>query len=148
MRASWALLIAALVVGVPIGLGAYTFVYARGAAYLVDDPAACANCHVMREQYDGWHKSSHRAVATCNDCHTPAGFVPKYLVKAENGFRHSLAFTTGWFPEHIRITDADRRVTEGACRKCHTPITEAIEGHPSAEPLACTRCHDDVGHLH
>jgi cytochrome c nitrite reductase small subunit len=38
-----------LVVGVPlglaVGLGAYTFVYARGYAYLSNDPAACANCH-------------------------------------------------------------------------------------------------------
>ena len=144
MRWSVGLAIVAAAVGVAIGLGAYTFVYARGASYLVDDPAACANCHVMREQYEGWYKSSHRSVATCNDCHTPAGFVPKYLVKAENGFRHSLAFTTGWFPEHIRITDADRRVTEGACRKCHAAVTETID-HP-AGALACTRCHDDVGH--
>ena len=61
-----------VVIGVAVGIGAYTFVYARGWSYLTDDPAACANCHVMREQFDGWLKSSHRAVATCNDCHTPA----------------------------------------------------------------------------
>jgi nitrite reductase (cytochrome c-552) len=26
----------------------------------MDDPAACANCHIMREHYSGWSKSSHR----------------------------------------------------------------------------------------
>jgi cytochrome c nitrite reductase small subunit len=45
-------------IGLAVGVGGYTFVYARGGSYLTDDPAACANCHVMREQYDGWIKSS------------------------------------------------------------------------------------------
>jgi nitrate/TMAO reductase-like tetraheme cytochrome c subunit len=40
--------------GVAVGVGVYTFAYARGWSYLTDDPAACANCHVMREQFDGW----------------------------------------------------------------------------------------------
>jgi cytochrome c nitrite reductase small subunit len=38
-----------MAVGVVIGLGGYTFLYARGASYLTDHPAACANCHIMRE---------------------------------------------------------------------------------------------------
>jgi formate-dependent nitrite reductase cytochrome c552 subunit len=37
-----------------------------------NDPAACANCHVVKDQYDGWLKSSHRAVAVCSDCHIEA----------------------------------------------------------------------------
>ena len=56
-----------VVIGVAVGIGVYTFAYAKGWSYLTDDPAACANCHVMREQFDGWLKSSHRAVATCNN---------------------------------------------------------------------------------
>ncbi|MBE2216221.1 MAG: NapC/NirT family cytochrome c, partial [Opitutaceae bacterium] len=56
--------------GAALGICGYTFIYAKGYSYLVNDPAACANCHVMEEQYSGWMKSSHRAVATCNDCHT------------------------------------------------------------------------------
>src|SRR5688572_32577853 len=43
-----------------------------------------------REHFDAWNKSSHRAVATCNDCHTPHNLVGKYTVKAKNGFWHSL----------------------------------------------------------
>jgi cytochrome c nitrite reductase small subunit len=62
-------LILGVSIGMAIGLGVYTFVYAKGASYLTNNPASCANCHIMNEQYDGWLKSSHRAVATCNDCH-------------------------------------------------------------------------------
>jgi len=112
----------ALALGTAAGIGTYTFTYAKGASYLGDDPASCANCHVMREHLDAWIKSTHHAVATCNDCHTPAGFIPKYFTKAEHGFFHSLAFTTDNFHEPILISDRSRRVTENACRKCHQDI--------------------------
>jgi cytochrome c nitrite reductase small subunit len=145
-----ALVAAAVTVGLAAGVGAYTFGYARGASYLTDDPEACANCHVMEEQLAGWTKSSHRAVAVCNDCHTPPGLAPKYFTKALNGWHHSLAFTTGDFPDPIRITPRNRAVTEQACRKCHAPIVAAVDAHArgAAEPLACLACHRDVGHLH
>src|SRR3954466_10058793 len=78
-----------ILAGVLLGTGTYTVRYAEGFSYLSPDPKACVNCHVMREQYDGWQHASHHAVATCNDCHVPPAFVPKYLVKAENGFWHS-----------------------------------------------------------
>jgi cytochrome c nitrite reductase small subunit len=134
-------------IGLAIGVGGYTFVYAKGGSYLTNDPAACANCHIMQPQYDQWHASSHRAVAVCNDCHTPPGLVPKYATKALNGFFHSYAFTTGDFPEPIQITARNRRVTEQACRKCHAELTEAIEGpHRPGQEMACLRCHWDVGH--
>jgi cytochrome c nitrite reductase small subunit len=87
-------LILGIAIGVVVGLGVYTFVYAKGASYLMNDPASCVNCHIMNEQYDGWLKSSHRAVATCNDCHMPANFLGKYATKASNGFWHSFYFTS------------------------------------------------------
>lgn len=141
-----------LAIGVPLGLamgiGIYAFVYAKGYSYLTNDPAACANCHIMNDQYNGWLKSSHHSVAVCNDCHTPAGFIPKYVTKAENGFRHSYAFTTGWFSEPLRITDHDRDVANEACRKCHQDIVDAIEGpHPRSSMLSCLPCHRGVGHM-
>lgn len=137
-----------LVLGIAAGIGGYTFIYAKGASYLTDDPTACANCHVMHEQYDGWVKSSHRSVAVCNDCHTPAGLVPKYVTKARNGFWHSFYFTTGLFPEPIQITARNRDVTEGACRKCHAAIVDVLEANGREDrPLACIRCHSSVGHL-
>jgi nitrate/TMAO reductase-like tetraheme cytochrome c subunit len=64
--------------GLAIGLGGYTFIYSKGYSYLTNNPAACANCHVMRAQYDAWLKSSHRSAATCNDCHTPHNIFGKY----------------------------------------------------------------------
>jgi cytochrome c nitrite reductase small subunit len=131
--------IAAGFVGVAGGLGTFTFVYAEGSSYLTDDPEACANCHVMQEHYDRWRKSTHHAVAVCNDCHTPVGFVRKYYVKAKNGFHHSWAFTSGDFHEPIEITPSNRAVTEEKCRHCHGDMAAAIRD-------SCIRCHDDVGH--
>jgi cytochrome c nitrite reductase small subunit len=134
--------------GAAIGIGGYTFIYAKGYSYLTNDPGACANCHIMQEQYDGWVKSSHRAVAVCNDCHTPPGIVGKYMTKASNGFWHSFYFTTGGYPDPIRITRRNHNVTEQACRKCHSEIVEAIEGpHKDTPDVSCVRCHSTVGHL-
>ena len=87
-----------------VGLGGFTFFYGQGFSYLSDEPKACINCHIMQSVYDRWNHSSHKAVATCNDCHTPNFFFGKYIVKAINGWNHSLAFTTGNFPEPLRIT--------------------------------------------
>jgi cytochrome c nitrite reductase small subunit len=140
-------LILALALGLAAGVGGYTFVYARGASYLTNDPEACANCHVMREHFDGWVKSSHRAVAVCNDCHTPHALVPKYLTKTSNGFWHSFAFTTGRFPEPLRIKPHNRDIAERACRRCHQEIVEAIDArHRPGAPLSCIGCHHSVGH--
>lgn len=140
--------IAVVTAGILTAIGGYTFIYAKGYSYLTHDPAACANCHVMENHYRAWMKSSHRAVATCNDCHTPPGFVPKYATKALNGFNHSVAFTTGRFHEPMQITARNFAVTEKACRKCHGDIVQAIEGPATPDdPLSCIRCHATVGHL-
>ena len=148
-RVPFTLVLLAVTVGLAAGIGAYTFVYARGASYLTNDPAACANCHIMREQYDGWIASSHRAVAACNDCHTPHAVLGKYATKALNGFWHSFAFTTGRFDEPIRINERNRAVTESACRSCHADIVHAIDAAPKrGSALPCIQCHRSVGHLH
>jgi cytochrome c nitrite reductase small subunit len=132
------------------GLAGYTFVYARGYSYLQNDPAACGNCHVMREQLDGWVRSSHRAVAVCNDCHAPHDIIGKYATKMRNGFWHSFYFTTGAFHEPIRITPRDRTIAETACRGCHAEIVQAMGApprHGGDADLSCIRCHSSVGHM-
>ena len=140
--------VAVITIGLALGVGGYTFVYAKGASYLTNDPRACVNCHVMREQYDGWIAGSHRAVATCNDCHAPHDLVGKYWTKALNGFWHSFYFTTGRFPDPIQITARNRAVTEGACRHCHAAIVQAIDTAPyRGTALSCLGCHASVGHL-
>jgi cytochrome c nitrite reductase small subunit len=141
--------LAVLLLGSALGLGAYTFAYAKGWSYLTDDSGACANCHVMNEQHDGWTKSSHRAVAVCNDCHVPHDFLGKYYTKARNGFWHSYYFTTGDFVEPIRATAASRGIAEANCRRCHQAIVGAM-GTPRPagyRELSCVRCHGSVGHL-
>lgn len=136
-----------IAIGLAIGIGGYTFIYAKGGSYLTNDPGACANCHIMQDYYDAWIKSSHRSVAVCNDCHTPPGFVAKYATKASNGFWHSFAFTSGRFPDPLRIKPHNREITEQACRKCHSEIVDAIETpHEDAPVLSCVRCHASVGH--
>jgi cytochrome c nitrite reductase small subunit len=103
----------------------------------------------MGEHFAAWMKSSHRQVAVCNDCHTPHSFVGKYVTKASNGFWHSFYFTTGRYPDPLRITPRNHEVTEGACRHCHDEIVASIE-HDAAgdtgERLSCVRCHATVGH--
>lgn len=134
--------------GAALGVGGYTFIYAKGASYLTNNPQACANCHVMQNHYDGWMKSSHRAVAVCNDCHAPHTLVGKYWTKADNGFWHSFKFTTGKFPDNIQMREVNRRVTEKACLHCHRQIVDAITPipHTAENMTSCIRCHGGVGH--
>lgn len=144
-RASMAI---AVLLGASAGIAGYTFLYARGVSYLTNDPAACANCHVMRDHFEAWSRSSHHSVAVCNDCHAPTDFVGKYATKASNGFWHSYAFTTGRFHEPIRITPRNRAIAENACRTCHADVVAAIEGpHAAKDGTSCLRCHDSVGHM-
>ena len=145
------LVILGIAAGLAVGIGLYTFVYAKGYSYMSNDAVSCTNCHVMQEQYDGWQKSSHHAVATCNDCHTPHDILGKYAVKASNGFWHSYYFTLGGFHEPIQIKGSNLRVTEQSCRECHGNMVESITVSHSQEEIneiSCIRCHRNVGHPH
>jgi cytochrome c nitrite reductase small subunit len=150
-------LLAGALVGAFAGSGIYTFVSASGTSYLGEDPATCVNCHIMREQYDGWRHASHHAVATCNDCHLPHdNALHKYFVKAMNGYHHSKAFTLQDFAEPIRIKPGNAEVLEENCRRCHGELTAGITEHGTlgvptdptqkADLYGCVRCHQDVGH--
>lgn len=128
------------------GLGGYTFRYAEGTSYLSDDPEACVNCHVMRDQFESWNHSSHRNWATCNDCHTPTAFVGKWFTKAVNGYNHSVKFTTGHFPEPIVIRERNRRIALDNCVQCHAILVSQMAVHPGRAELDCVFCHGNVGH--
>ena len=138
------LLLAAATAGLALGVGGYAFHYARGTSYLGNDPASCANCHVMNDQYAGWQAGPHHKVATCNDCHTPAAFFAKYLVKATNGWHHSTAFTLGGFPDVIRARPESSAIVEANCRRCHAALVGDISHDGDTR---CVRCHASVGHL-
>jgi cytochrome c nitrite reductase small subunit len=134
--------------GILAGVGGYTFFYARGAAYLSDDPNACANCHIMRDQLNSWQKSSHHNVATCNSCHTPHDLVGKYATKLENGYHHSRAFTFQDWHEPIRMRASSASIVLHNCTECHKQLVSQLPAHmaePDA-PVNCITCHRDVGH--
>lgn len=125
-----------------LGLGAYTFYYAKGYSYLTDDPKACMNCHVMRDYYTAWEVSSHRSV-TCNGCHVPRHPVNKYVVKADNGFRHSFAFTFE-NTQVFRLKPHGRAVVEQNCIHCHESVVGSISHGDGGK--RCFDCHHGMGH--
>ena len=113
----------AVAVGILGGLGTFTVGYGNGLSYLTNDPTACANCHL------------------------PHNFVGKWLTKADNGFFHALAFTTGDFHEPIQIKARNRRVTQGACLHCHSELANALlPAEHGGDMQLCVHCHSDVGH--
>ena len=141
-------LLLASAIGLFAGVGGYTFYFGKGFSYLSNDPKACVNCHVMREQYDGWQKAAHHAVATCNDCHTPHDLIGKYMTKASNGYHHSKGFTLQDFHEPIMIKPGNSSVLQKNCVTCHQDIVDGINTHPGnpKKMLNCVHCHREVGH--
>jgi cytochrome c nitrite reductase small subunit len=145
-RLAWGAIVVLL--GVAIGVGGYTFVYAEGASYLSTDPKQCVNCHIMRPQYADWQHASHHTAATCVDCHLPASGVEKYVAKARNGWNHSKAFTLQDFPEPIRITQPNAAILQANCLRCHGDLIHDLvpEGTSERDSIQCVHCHDAVGH--
>jgi cytochrome c nitrite reductase small subunit len=136
-------LLLALGLGTLAGLGAYTFQFAKGLAYLSDEPAACANCHIMDDYLDSWLKSSHHTRAVCNDCHTPQHVIGKWVSKADNGWNHSVRFTLQDFAQPIRIRPVNMDAVETNCVRCHAELTNDIR---HAGGTTCVHCHSGVGH--
>ena len=137
------------VIGLSLGLGSFTFIYGKGYSYLQDDPKACVNCHIMKDQYDSWSKSSHKSVATCNSCHSPQEFYLKYLNKAENGFNHGWKFTSGKYRDPIRIREHNFDIAMKSCLHCHGDLMNSAQHEkPLLEGRSCVQCHRDVGHSH
>lgn len=137
----------AVIVGVALGQGAYTFRYAEGLSYFSTNPKACVNCHIMQAHYDGWQKASHHNAATCVDCHLPHEFIPKYIAKAEHGYWHSKGFTFQDFHEPIRMTAKSEHDLQHSCLHCHADLVhELVSVKPAQEELNCIHCHRTVGH--
>ena len=138
-----------ILLGFVLGMSSFTFIYGKGYSYFQDDPKACVNCHIMRDQYDSWNKSSHHNVTTCNSCHTPENFYFKYFNKFENGFMHSLKFTTGIYKDPLRIRQHNFNIAMASCFKCHSHLLDSLSHQESLkEGRACVGCHRDVGHSH
>jgi len=142
------LLVLAICIGVLLGLGTYTFDYAEGLSYLSNDPRACVNCHIMNDEYKGWTKGSHHAIATCNDCHLRHSFPEYYIDKTTNGWNHSKAFTLQDFHEPIMINEWNSRILQGNCLRCHGEfVHEIVAGNKTdISSVKCVTCHMNVGH--
>ena len=130
------------------GLGAFTFRYGEGFSYFSTDPRACANCHIMNEQYRSWSLGPHHASAKCVECHLPHDFVSKYIAKADNGYRHSKGFTFLDFHEPIQIKPRNAAILQENCMRCHEDFVHQIVrgGVRNAEEAQCVHCHRGVGH--
>ncbi len=106
--------------GVAVGLGMLLVRVSEVSSYLSDHPRVCLNCHVMTPEYTTWARSSHRQVATCNDCHVPHdSLLRKYAFKAMDGLRHAAIFTLRREPQVIRALPASQQVIQENCRRCH-----------------------------
>jgi len=147
-RATRSVVLLAVLAVILLGVGSYTFLYAKGLSYMSDDPEVCINCHIMQSQYDSWQKSSHHAVAVCVDCHLPHDFLGKYIAKADNGWHHSKGFTLQNFHEPIMIKAPNARILQDNCLACHQDMVhELVVGvNGPAEAVRCVHCHVTVGH--
>jgi cytochrome c nitrite reductase small subunit len=148
LRGGWAGVVLACLVGVLLGASGWTFHTARGTSYFSSDPTACINCHLMREPFDSWQKSSHHAAATCVDCHLSQHPLGKWVTKADAGFRHSWAFTFQTFHEPLQLHPRSRQVLHDNCLRCHRELLgQQLACSAMAEDVgSCLRCHGDVGH--
>ena len=138
----------ALTFGAALGLGAFTFTYAEGMSYFSTDPRACANCHIMNDQYASWSKGPHHAAAGCVDCHLPHDLVGKYRAKASNGYHHSKGFTLQDFHEPIQIKPGNAAILQASCLRCHGDfVHEIVARNKTAEDaVLCVHCHRGAGH--
>jgi len=140
-----------ILVGIPVGLGAFTFHYAEGLSYFSNNPQTCVNCHIMNNEYDSWAKSGHHHVATCNDCHLPHQLVGKMIAKTRNGWNHSRAFTMQDFHEPIMIGPRNAAILQENCLRCHADLAHDISEMQASsgratDAVSCVHCHKGVGH--
>lgn len=144
-----------IILGIGLGLGIYIFFVSNAASYLSDEPETCINCHVMNSQYASWQHSSHREVATCNDCHVPHNNVfNKYFFKAKDGMRHASMFTLRMEPQVIRIKEAGKKVVHQNCIRCHESLLhdrsmQAVvnsDNFHTRTARQCWDCHRETPH--
>lgn len=114
--------------------------------YLGNNPATCNGCHVMDSAYEGWYHGDHKGRANCIDCHLPHDPVPKYLVKAESGYRDITAFVSGNIPDAIRTTESSKNVIQQNCRRCHAQTVVNIADGLMDSDRYCFDCHRTVAH--
>ncbi|MCF8368046.1 MAG: cytochrome c nitrite reductase small subunit [Bacteroidales bacterium] len=140
--------------GILVGLALYIFNISNAVSYLSDESETCINCHVMNPQYATWNHSSHREVATCNDCHVPHNNVfNKYYFKAKDGLRHATVFTMRAEPQVIFIKEEGKEVVQNNCIRCHDKlltnnviVARLDRSKHFREDRSCVECHRHTPH--
>ena len=145
-RTTTAGIVLALAFGVLAGLGAYTFQLRRGAFLLQQRPAACANCHVMRDAVRLLAEvaaTTRAPPATTATCRTTCA-------RASTWRRRATAGTTRE-ASRCRTSPSrsgSRRRTWPTCsklhRSCHADMVSDIAGARPGGPTRsarCTHCH-------
>ncbi|PKQ65580.1 cytochrome c nitrite reductase small subunit [Labilibaculum filiforme] len=140
--------------GIFVGLGFYVLYLSKAASYLSDNPETCVNCHVMAPQFATYQHSSHREVATCNDCHVPHNnVINKYYFKAKDGLRHASMFALRMEPEVIFILEEGKKVVHNNCIRCHSQtltdpkLASQVPNHAhNTQDRVCWECHREVPH--
>ncbi len=137
-----------------LGVVLFLLYVSKAHSYLSDNPETCMNCHIMAPQFATWNHSSHREVASCNDCHVPHNNVfNKYYFKAKDGLRHATVFTLRKEPQVIFIHEEGAGVVHNNCIRCHSKLltdpklmanVEAHQAHRTDRK--CWECHREVPH--
>ena len=153
-RARKAALAVTVLVGIAIGLGAFTFVYARGR--VVPDQRPRGVRQLPRDDRALRRVDQEQPPRRGRLQRLPRAAQPRRQVHDEGGSTASGTRSTsppGATPTRCASPRATSEVTEHACRYCHQDVTD---GHRSRRAgrsttttttrLLCTRCHDDVGH--
>lgn len=152
-RGKWKLPVS-IITGMLFGFSFLAIYLSRAGSYLSDEPEVCVNCHVMSPHYATWFHSSHREVATCNDCHVPQeNIFRSYFFKAKDGYRHSRIFIFKNEPQIIQIKEEGIIAVQNNCLRCHIdqvhPVSLAnVTGvnYKYGEGKLCWDCHRHVPH--
>ena len=146
-----------LSVVVAVGMFAYVVKASNMLSYLSEDPKVCINCHTMNTQYATWQHSSHRARASCVECHLPReSLTDKIFAKSRDGFNHSVAMTFRTYEfSNIRISENAKKRIQANCIRCHREIVSQITSNSKLYQSKagsmqvdreCWNCHRGVPH--
>lgn len=115
-------------------------------SYMSSEPDVCINCHTMNTHFATWQHSSHRAKATCVDCHLPQdSFIKKMMAKGRDGYNHSVAMAFRTYGYNLRISDHAATRIQDNCIRCHESlVSQMVE---NAERYSKTTSHVRGGRM-
>ena len=134
--------------GAALGIGLFTVAYAKALSYVSDEPEACVNCHIMREQYEGWLRGP-----------APRGRHLQRLPRAARLLRQvalegaeRLPSQHGVHAPELPRADPDHAAQRRGARGELPALPRRVRGgaHAAratgARRRGCARCHAGVGH--